>query len=61
MPALGLDWQDTFTVTDAFTGEIYHWGEHPYVRLDPYTQPAHLLTVTRRPNLPPPADAEDAQ
>ena len=55
MPALGLAWTDTFTVTDAFTGETYTWGERPYVQLDPHTQPAHILTVTRRPPV-----AEDA-
>ena len=55
MPALGLGWHDTFTVTDAFTGESYQWGERPFVRLDPYTQPAHILTVTRRPTVPTPA------
>ena len=63
MPALGLDWQDTFTVTDAFSGEVYEWGEYPFVRLDPYAQPAHILHVTRRPSPQPtqPMNTEDAQ
>ncbi len=47
MPALGLDWQDTFTVHDLLSGETYRWGEHNYVRLDPHVQPAHLLHVRR--------------
>jgi starch synthase (maltosyl-transferring) len=47
MPALGLDWQDSFTVHDLITDETYRWGEHNYVRLDPYIQPAHVLHVRR--------------
>jgi len=49
MPALGMDWQDTFMVHDELTGEAWRWGERNYVRLDPGYQPAHILTV-RRPN-----------
>jgi starch synthase (maltosyl-transferring) len=47
MPALGLDWTDTFEVHDLLTGATYLWGEHDYVRLDPYENPAHVLHVTR--------------
>jgi starch synthase (maltosyl-transferring) len=47
MPALGMDWHDTFTVHDLLSGETYRWGEHNYVRLDPYHHPAHLLHVRR--------------
>jgi starch synthase (maltosyl-transferring) len=50
MPALGMDWNDRFAVHDELTGESWTWGEHNYVRLDPYHQPAHIFTV-RRPNL----------
>ena len=50
MPGLGLDWHDTFPVHDELTGDTWVWGEHNYVRLDPHTQPAHILTV-RRPSL----------
>ena len=49
MPSLGLDWDDTFSVRDELTGAAYEWGQRPFVQLDPYTQPAHILTVTRRP------------
>jgi starch synthase (maltosyl-transferring) len=49
MPALGLDWDETFTVRDEFSGAFYEWGQRPYVRLDPFSQPAHVLTVTRSP------------
>jgi starch synthase (maltosyl-transferring) len=47
MPAIGLDWQDTFIVHDALSGETYRWGEHNYIRLDPHDQPAHVLHVRR--------------
>ncbi len=43
MPALGLDWQDTFEVHDELTDQAWHWGEHNYVRLDPSVEPAHVL------------------
>jgi starch synthase (maltosyl-transferring) len=47
MPALGLDWQDTFTVHDEITGQDWTWGEHDYVRLDPHHEPAHVLTIRK--------------
>ncbi|NUP34734.1 MAG: alpha-1,4-glucan--maltose-1-phosphate maltosyltransferase [Streptomycetaceae bacterium] len=47
MPALGMDWQDTFPVHDAFTGASYRWGQRNYVRLDPAEEPAHLFSVRR--------------
>lgn len=47
MPALGLDWHDRFTVRDELTGASYDWGQRNAVRLDPYLQPAHVLTVRR--------------
>jgi starch synthase (maltosyl-transferring) len=45
LPTLGLDWQDSFAVTDEITGETWHWGAHNYVRLDPGYEPAHVLTL----------------
>ena len=50
MPALGLDWHDQVAVHDEITDETWTWGERNYVRLDPYAEPAHVLTV-RRPHL----------
>jgi starch synthase (maltosyl-transferring) len=47
MAALGLDWHDHLVVHDEITGQTWTWGEHNYVRLDPYTEPAHILTVRR--------------
>jgi starch synthase (maltosyl-transferring) len=47
MPALGLDWHDQVAVHDEITGETWTWGERSYVRLDPYVEPAHVLTVRR--------------
>ncbi|MQA33842.1 alpha-1,4-glucan--maltose-1-phosphate maltosyltransferase [Modestobacter roseus] len=47
MPALGLDWSDRFSVTDEITGAHYDWGQHNYVELDPYREPAHVFTVHR--------------
>ena len=47
MPALGMDWFDGFEVEDLLTGDRFHWQEHNYVRLDPHTQPAHVLHVRR--------------
>ena len=47
LPALGMDWSDSFTVHDLISGETYHWGEHNFVRLDPHLQPAHILAIRR--------------
>jgi starch synthase (maltosyl-transferring) len=47
LPALGLDWHDSLAVHDELTGQDWHWSQHNYVRLDPYTEPAHVLTVRR--------------
>jgi starch synthase (maltosyl-transferring) len=47
MPALGMDWHDQFVVHDEITGETWTWSERNYVRLDPYVEPAHVLTVRR--------------
>jgi starch synthase (maltosyl-transferring) len=50
MPALGMEWHEQFPVLDELTGNTWTWGEHNYVRLDPFVEPAHVLTV-RRPQL----------
>lgn len=45
LPAIGLDWEDTFTVHDEITDQDWQWGAHNYVQLDPHHEPAHVLTV----------------
>jgi len=45
MPQLGLRWDERMTVTDEITGASYDWGEHNYVRLDPFLEPAHVFSV----------------
>ena len=47
LPALGLNWEDRFTVHDEITGQDWEWGAHNFVHLDPYVEPAHILTVRR--------------
>ncbi|MDX3457241.1 DUF3416 domain-containing protein [Streptomyces sp. ME02-8801-2C] len=47
MPQLGLDWHESVPVRDELTGETYQWGRTNYVRLEPGTRPAHILTVLR--------------
>ncbi len=47
MPALGLDWWDTFEVHDELGGETFTWRNENYVRLDPAVAPAHVFTVRR--------------
>ncbi|WP_280672382.1 MULTISPECIES: alpha-1,4-glucan--maltose-1-phosphate maltosyltransferase [unclassified Kitasatospora] len=44
-----LDGDDPISVHDELTGATYTWHRHNYVRLDPSTAPAHLLTVRRNP------------
>jgi starch synthase (maltosyl-transferring) len=47
LPALGIDTNAGFTVTDELSGDTYRWGQANYVRLDPAVRPAHIFTVTR--------------
>ncbi|HET6626514.1 MAG TPA: alpha-1,4-glucan--maltose-1-phosphate maltosyltransferase [Nocardioidaceae bacterium] len=47
MPALGMGWEDTFAVHDELSDQTWIWGERNYVRLDPFHEPAHILTVRR--------------
>jgi starch synthase (maltosyl-transferring) len=45
MPALGLDWQDSFVAHDEITGADWSWSQNNYVRLDPGHEPAHIVTL----------------
>ena len=47
MAALGLGEHDSFTVHDEITGADWTWSAHNYVRLDPFHEPAHILSVRR--------------
>jgi starch synthase (maltosyl-transferring) len=49
MPALGMDWPDSFVVEDLLTGEVFTWWERNYLRLDPHVNPAHVMRVRRVP------------
>ncbi|WP_416345696.1 alpha-1,4-glucan--maltose-1-phosphate maltosyltransferase [Isoptericola peretonis] len=41
----GVEDQPFFVAHDELSGATYPWGAHPYVRLDPLEQVAHVLTV----------------
>ncbi|RAG82326.1 alpha-1,4-glucan--maltose-1-phosphate maltosyltransferase [Streptacidiphilus pinicola] len=42
------EWGDgQWEVLDELSGAVWRWGRHNYVRLDPHTMPAHILTVRR--------------
>ena len=45
---LGLADNSVFDVTDLVTGETWNWGTRNYVRLDPQTEPVHILSVNRK-------------
>ncbi|MFD7157573.1 alpha-1,4-glucan--maltose-1-phosphate maltosyltransferase [Kribbella sp. NPDC059898] len=47
MAALGMRPEDTFTVYDEISGATWRWGQQNYVKLDPNTNPAHILAVRR--------------
>jgi starch synthase (maltosyl-transferring) len=47
LAALGLSSSVSFLVHDEITGADWTWGEHNYVRLDPFQEPAHILSVRR--------------
>ncbi len=47
LPALGLELDTTFEVVDEITGAVFPWSTSNYVRLDPFAEPAHVLTVRR--------------
>ena len=47
MPALGLDWHESFVAHDLLTGEHWNWGQHAFVRLGLGTEPVHVVHVQR--------------
>ena len=42
---LGLEADATFEVTDLITKDKFTWGADNYVRLDPFREPVHVLSV----------------
>ena len=43
MPALGMDWHESFRVRDEITNTNFEWREHNFIRLDPHVHCAHIL------------------
>ncbi|HVM06874.1 MAG TPA: maltotransferase domain-containing protein [Acidimicrobiales bacterium] len=44
LPSLGLSWDRPFEAYDELSGQSFTWqGGHPYVRLDPWHEVAHVL------------------
>ena len=48
--ALGLDGRDHFEVHDEVTGATYTWGEHNFVRLEPWSNVAHIFVLPTVPS-----------
>jgi len=48
MPALGLEWQDRFGAYDEVSGQTFEWGQANYVRIEPWRDVAHVISVIRR-------------
>jgi starch synthase (maltosyl-transferring) len=46
--AIGVAPGQPYQVRDLLTGAVYTWAERNYVRLDPQTEPAHVLRVEKR-------------
>lgn len=47
MPALGLNWEDSFPVIDELTGQKWTWTKENFVRLDPHEYCAHILYLPK--------------
>ncbi len=48
LPELGLPIDQPYLAIDEITGETYEWtGPHPWVRLDPASDPGHILVLRR--------------
>jgi starch synthase (maltosyl-transferring) len=45
LEALGLPTDAVVAVRDLLSGAVFTWDAHPYVRLDPHSQVAHVLDV----------------
>lgn len=47
MPALGLDWQDTFTAVDELSGESFTLQEHNHFALDPHGRCGYIFSIRK--------------
>ena len=47
LTTLGAQHGDSITVTNLVTGVEWVWGADNYVRLDPFTEPVHILHVSK--------------
>ncbi len=45
LSVLGVEWSNRFRVRDLLGTGYYDWGEHNFVRLDPYHHPAHVFVI----------------
>ena len=45
MPAIGLDWYDQMDVRDEVTQQTFHWTQRNYVKLEPWSNVAHILVL----------------
>ncbi len=50
LPALGLESNADFVITDELSGQTFRWGRANYVRLDPGYEPAHIFQVKTSPS-----------
>jgi starch synthase (maltosyl-transferring) len=48
MAALGLERHDRFGAFDEVSGQTFEWGETNYVRLEPWRDVAHVISVLRK-------------
>jgi starch synthase (maltosyl-transferring) len=48
LPQIGRLPGDAFTVRDLISGAQWEWGSDNFVRLDPYAEPVHILSVEDR-------------
>ncbi len=45
LEALGRAAGEVFEATDLITGAVWQWGADDFVRLDPYGEPVHIVSV----------------
>jgi starch synthase (maltosyl-transferring) len=50
LPALGLESNADFVITDELSGQTFRWGRANYVHLDPGYEPAHIFQVKTSPS-----------